>query len=56
MLRMNRIDGIPGTRIDIVRNVINLVPVHWIIDFLVSIFAAPRWLLVTIARDLLDKD
>ena len=30
-----KISGIPGTRVDIVRNVINLVSVHWTADYLV---------------------
>lgn len=30
-----KIEGVPGTRIDIVNNVINLVSVRWIADFLV---------------------
>lgn len=32
-----RIGGIPGTRVDIVGNVINLVSVRWVVDFLVSL-------------------
>lgn len=31
------LDGIPGTRVDIVRNVINLVSVHWAASYLVGI-------------------
>ena len=31
------IDGVPGTRVDIVRNVINLVSVHWVADYLFGI-------------------
>ncbi|KAI0081382.1 heme peroxidase [Panus rudis PR-1116 ss-1] len=31
------IDGVPGTRVDIVRNVINLVSVHWVADYLAGI-------------------
>lgn len=34
-----RISGIPGTRVDIVQNVINLVSVHWVIDYLVRPYA-----------------
>ena len=30
------IPGVPGTRVDIVRNVINLVSVHWVAYYLVS--------------------
>ena len=29
------ISGIPGRRVDIVRNVINLLAVHWVSDYLV---------------------
>lgn len=31
------IDGIPGTRIDIVRNVINIAAVRWAADYLIGI-------------------
>ena len=31
------IPNVPGTRVDIVRNVINLVSVHWVADYLVSV-------------------
>lgn len=30
-----KIPGVPGTRVDIVRNVVNLVSVHWVADYLV---------------------
>ena len=36
-----KISGIPGTRVDIVRNVINLVSVHWTADYLVRIRSFP---------------
>ena len=32
-----KLDGLPGTRVDIVRNVINLASVHWAADFLTGI-------------------
>ncbi|KAH8099451.1 heme peroxidase [Cristinia sonorae] len=32
-----KISGVPGTRVDIVRNVINLVSVHWAADYLIGI-------------------
>lgn len=32
-----KIQGVPGTRVDIVRNVINLVSVHWVADWLIGI-------------------
>lgn len=36
-----KLQGSPGTRIDIVRNVINLISVHWVADYLVC-QASPR--------------
>ena len=31
-----KIDGLPGSRIDIVGNVANLAPVYWVSEFIVS--------------------
>ena len=30
-----KMKGAPGTRVDVVRNVVNLVAVHWVTDYLV---------------------
>ena len=32
-----QIDGVPGTRVDIVRNVINITSVHWAADYLIGL-------------------
>ena len=32
------VSGLPGKRVDIVRNVINLLAVHWVSDYLVRQF------------------
>ena len=32
-----QIDGLPGTRVDVVRNVINVAAVHWAADYLCGI-------------------
>lgn len=42
-ISQSRYDGVPGTYVDIVRDVINIVSVHWAADRLVScIYAKER--------------
>lgn len=37
-----KIDGVPGTRVDIIRNVVNLLSVHWVADYLVRLDSSAR--------------
>ena len=32
-----QLDGVPGTRVDIICNVVNMVAVHWVADYLVNL-------------------
>ena len=34
-----QLDGVSGTRVDIIRNVVNMVAVHWVADYLVNLHA-----------------
>lgn len=36
------LDGLPGKRVDVVGNVINLVPVYWVSEFVVSMTVGGR--------------
>ena len=52
-----KISGVPGTRVDIVRNVVNLIAVHWTSDYLVcrsiEILYSLRRVLMQIGRSLI---